>query len=66
MNFFFCLVFLELIELNFCELSKNIKKKINARAEKDKNLLNKEARETELLIQDNNNNDVFDDEVDNK
>ena len=58
----FCLVFLELIEFNFCGLSQNIKKNINTRVEEDMNLLNSVMRETELFIQDNNNNDIFDDD----
>ena len=61
---FFSLVFLELIELNFCDLSKNIKKNINKRADQDMYLLKAENRESELFIKDDG--DVEDDESINK
>lgn len=61
---FFSLVFLELIELNFCDLSKNIKKNINKRADQDMYLLKTENRESELFLKDDV--DVEEDESINK
>ena len=63
---FFNLVFLEIIELNFCGLNKNTKKNINIRAKEDIKLLDSEMREAESFIQVNTiNNDLDDDETSN-
>jgi hypothetical protein len=46
-NLFFSLVFLEMIELNFCGLNVNLKKNIQNRVSNENNLTIKESEESE-------------------
>ena len=58
-EFLFYLIFLEIIELNFCDLNKNIKKNIQIRAKSDST--NEEGRDSFFDLDEDNdeeNNDI--------
>ena len=65
-EFIFGLVFLEIIELNFCGLNKNIKRNIRGRAKEDTNLLLMNTiTHRESILMDNINDDNNDNNANN-
>ena len=65
-EFIFGLVFLEIIELNFCGLNKNIKRNIQKRAKEDTNLLlMNTSTHRESILMDNINDDNNDNNANN-
>ena len=56
-EFFGCLIYLEIIELKFCELNKNLKKSISQRGEED--LMDAIALDNESVSSKENNNSLI-------